>query len=76
MPSLYADLSIEEIAAAKPENATAVTFQQIYLDQNITATEEIFRRIEKAGSKAIIYTVDSAADGTRQRAARYDAGSA
>lgn len=76
MPSLYATLTIEEIAAAKPTNDTQVTFQQVYLDTNDTASQEIFERAEAAGSKAIIFTVDSAADGNRQRAARYDVGSA
>jgi len=76
MPALYATLTIEQIAAAKPRNGTQVTFQQVYLDQNITITQAIFRRAERAGSKAIIYTVDSAADGNRHRAVRYGAGSA
>jgi len=73
---LYASISIEDIAAAKPTNDTQVTFQQVYLDTNDTATELIFQRAEKAGSKAIIFTVDSAADGNRHRAARYGVGSA
>ncbi|QDS75859.1 hypothetical protein FKW77_001602 [Venturia effusa] len=75
MPALYATLSIEEIAAAK-KNSSQVTFQQVYLDSNDTATKSIFQRAEKAGSKAIIFTVDSAADGVRHRAARYGVGSA
>lgn len=76
MPALYASLSIERIAALKPANSTQVTFQQVYLDQNITASQVIFKRAEAAGAKAIIYTVDSAADGNRHRAARYGVGSA
>lgn len=75
MAALYATLTIEEIAAAK-KNSSQVTFQQVYLDSNDTATRAIFQRAEKAGSKAIIFTVDSAADGVRHRAARYDVGSA
>ncbi|CAG8952663.1 hypothetical protein HYFRA_00009772 [Hymenoscyphus fraxineus] len=74
MPALYAHLSIEEIAAARPENGT--TFQQVYLNANDTATTEIFKRAEAAGSKAIVYTADSAADGNRHRALRYGVGSA
>ena len=35
-----------------------------------------FFAAEAAGAKAIIYTVDSAADGNRHRAARYGVGSA
>lgn len=75
MAALYATLTIEEIAAAK-KNSSQVTFQQVYLDNNDTATKAIFQRAEKAGSKAIIFTVDSAADGVRHRAARYGVGSA
>ncbi|KAE9968532.1 hypothetical protein EG328_006018 [Venturia inaequalis] len=75
MAALYATLTIEEIAAAK-KNSSQVTFQQVYLDNNDTATRAIFQRAEKAGSKAIIFTVDSAADGVRHRAARYGVGSA
>ncbi|KKY25512.1 putative2-hydroxy-acid oxidase [Phaeomoniella chlamydospora] len=76
VPAHYASLSIEEIAAAKPTNDTQVLFQQVYLDSNDTATKELFQRIEKAGSKAIVFTVDSAADGNRHRAARFGVGSA
>lgn len=67
---------MEEIAAAKGNNTSQVTFQQVYLDTNDTATKVIFQRAEKAGSKAIIFTVDSAADGNRHRAACYGVGSA
>lgn len=74
MPALYAKMSIEQIGAARPKNGT--TFQQVYLGTNDTATQEIFKRAETAGSKAIIFTVDSAADGNRHRALRYGVGSA
>ncbi|KAI1075997.1 FMN-dependent alpha-hydroxy acid dehydrogenase [Whalleya microplaca] len=74
MPAVYATLTIEEIATYK--KADQVTFQQVYLDTNDTATKILFDRIEKSGSKAIIFTVDSAADGNRHRAARYGVGSA
>ncbi|TVY81799.1 Hydroxyacid oxidase [Lachnellula suecica] len=70
-PSLYAKLSIEEIAAAKP-GPEQVTFQQVYLDTNDTASKIFFDRAEKAGSKVIIFTAGSAADGNRHRAARFD----
>jgi isopentenyl diphosphate isomerase/L-lactate dehydrogenase-like FMN-dependent dehydrogenase len=76
MAALYATLTIEEIAAAKPKNGSQVLFQQVYLDSNDTATKAIFARAEKVGSKAIVFTVDSAADGVRHRAARYGVGSA
>jgi isopentenyl diphosphate isomerase/L-lactate dehydrogenase-like FMN-dependent dehydrogenase len=74
MPALYASLSIEKIAEARAENQT--TFQQVYLDSNDTATQIIFDRAKAAGNKAIVFTVDSAADGNRHRAARYGVGSA
>lgn len=37
---------------------------------------ELFRRAEAAGAAAIVYTVDSAADGNRHRARRFGVGSA
>ncbi|KAI1506289.1 FMN-dependent dehydrogenase [Biscogniauxia marginata] len=74
MPAVLASLTIEEIAALKAENQ--VTFQQVYLDSNDTTTQALFDRIEKTDSKAIVFTIDSAADGNRHRAARYGVGSA
>ncbi|KAI0114597.1 FMN-dependent alpha-hydroxy acid dehydrogenase [Hypoxylon sp. NC0597] len=74
MPALLASMTIEEIATFKTEDQ--ITFQQVYLDSNDTATREIFDRAQKSGSKAIVFTVDSAADGNRHRAARYGVGSA
>ncbi|OTA66030.1 FMN-dependent alpha-hydroxy acid dehydrogenase [Hypoxylon sp. EC38] len=74
MPALLASMTIEEIATFKTDNQ--ITFQQVYLDSNDTATREIFDRAQKSGSKAIVFTVDSAADGNRHRAARYGVGSA
>ncbi|KAI1476392.1 FMN-dependent alpha-hydroxy acid dehydrogenase [Daldinia eschscholtzii] len=74
IPAQLASLTIEEIATFKKDDQ--VTFQQVYLDSNDTATKEVFARAEKSGSKAIVFTVDSAADGNRHRAARYGVGSA
>jgi isopentenyl diphosphate isomerase/L-lactate dehydrogenase-like FMN-dependent dehydrogenase len=48
----------------------------VYLDQNDTTTQDVFDSAAAAGAKAIIYTVDSAANGVRHRAARYGVGSA
>ena len=67
-------MTMEEIAVFKKEDQ--VTFQQVYLDSNDTATQEIFDRAKQTGSKAIVFTIDSAADGNRHRAARYGVGSA
>lgn len=81
-PALYATLSVEQIAALKqpPVNLAdgtgQVTFQQVYLDDDLEASKKIFDRSKAAGAKAIIFTVDSAADGNRHRAARYGVGSA
>ncbi|KAI1808716.1 FMN-dependent alpha-hydroxy acid dehydrogenase [Daldinia bambusicola] len=74
IPAQLASLTIEEIATFKKDDQ--VTFQQVYLDANDTATKDVFARAEKSGSKAIVFTVDSAADGNRHRAARYGVGSA
>ncbi|KAI0880502.1 FMN-dependent alpha-hydroxy acid dehydrogenase [Annulohypoxylon maeteangense] len=74
MPSLYASLTIEQITAFKKNDQ--VTFQQVYLDSNDTATQIIFDRAKTADAKAIVFTIDSAADGNRHRAARYGVGSA
>ncbi|KAI1412783.1 FMN-dependent alpha-hydroxy acid dehydrogenase [Hypoxylon sp. FL1857] len=74
MPAFFASMTIEEIAALKTEDQ--VTFQQVYLDSNDTATRETFDRVQQSGGKAIVFTVDSAADGNRHRAARYGVGSA
>lgn len=75
MAALYASKTVEEIAAVKA-NGSQVLFQQVYLSDNDTETQTLFARIEKAGSKAIVLTVDSAADGNRHRASRYGVGSA
>ncbi|KAL4924592.1 FMN-dependent dehydrogenase [Aspergillus undulatus] len=76
IPAFYATRSMDEIAAAKPENGSQVLFQQVYLDSNDTATKELFAQTEELGSKAIVFTADSAADGNRLRANRYGVGSA
>ncbi|KAH8680063.1 (S)-2-hydroxy-acid oxidase [Tricladium varicosporioides] len=76
VPALYATLSIEAIAAGKPNNASQVTFQQLYAASNMTIVEQNIRRAEKAGSKAIVFTIDAPATSTRHRAARYTLGNA
>lgn len=74
MPALLASYTIEEIAAAKAEGQ--VVFQQLYLSSNDTETQDLLDRSKAAGANAIVFTVDSAADGNRHRAARYGVGSA
>ena len=73
MPALLSDIPMNEIQEAKKPGQ--VTFQQLYLTENDTETQLLFDAAEKYGSKAIAFTVDSAADGNRQRAARFDVGS-
>lgn len=65
---------MEEIASHKREGQ--VLFQQVYLDTNDTRTQDIFDRAKALGTKAFAFTVDSAADGNRQRGARYGVPSA
>lgn len=42
----------------------------------MTVVEQNIRRAEKAGSKAIVFTIDAPATSTRHRAARYTLGNA
>ncbi|TDZ18832.1 Cytochrome b2 [Colletotrichum orbiculare MAFF 240422] len=74
IPALRTTRSGEDISAAKVGGQ--VTFQQVYLERNDTATREIFDRAGALGHKALVFTVDSPADGNRHRAARYGVGSA
>ena len=76
MPSLFSSKTFEEIYT-EASNTTSPLFQQVYLTNNLTQTQELFTKIEKTGrAKAIILTVDSPGDGIRHRAARYSVGSA
>ena len=49
--------------------------KKVSLPANINTTQEIFKRIEISGSKAIVLTVDSASSRTAHRALRYSSGS-
>ncbi|RDW69794.1 hypothetical protein BP6252_08814 [Coleophoma cylindrospora] len=68
-PSLFATLSINEIAAAKA--AGQVTFQQIYVRSKLSSVQTDFDEAEAAGSKAIVWSVDNAWGPTRSRSARW-----
>lgn len=71
----FSSASKDEIQAAKAPGQTL--FQQLYIEpSNNTASVEQIRLAEKQGFKALILTVDSAADGNRHRAARFGVGSA
>lgn len=51
-----------------------MTFQQFYLDSDTEATQEVFDDAKANGHQAIVFTIDSPADGNRQRAVRYGVG--
>ncbi|KAF2763354.1 FMN-dependent alpha-hydroxy acid dehydrogenase [Pseudovirgaria hyperparasitica] len=76
IPSFGATLPLEDIVAFKSPGNEYTTFQQLYIDNNDTNVQSSLRRIENAGQKAIILTIDSPGDGARSRAERYGVGSA
>ncbi|EGP83671.1 uncharacterized protein MYCGRDRAFT_76704 [Zymoseptoria tritici IPO323] len=53
-----------------------IMFHQLYVNKNITKTEELIRRAEANNYQALFVTVDSPGDANRQRAARFGVGSA
>ncbi|CAA7263482.1 unnamed protein product [Cyclocybe aegerita] len=69
MPSLFANLSIEDISAAKGEGQ--VLFQQINKASIDNDTQALFQRIESSGAKAIVFTVDAVSPRNRQRSGRF-----
>lgn len=49
---------------------------KLYLDDtNDTATQELFDRTKQSGADAIVFTIDSPANGNRHRASRFGVGS-
>jgi len=68
IPSLFATLTIEQIAAAKAPGQ--VTFQQLYV-RALGDIQSNIQRAEAAGSKAIVWSVDNAWDPTRSRSQRW-----
>jgi isopentenyl diphosphate isomerase/L-lactate dehydrogenase-like FMN-dependent dehydrogenase len=76
MASLFSSKTMEEIYSARPNGSQQVLFQQVYLTEDMSATQKLFKKIEQVGAKAIVLTVDSPGDGVRHRAARYGVGSA
>ncbi|KAF2760836.1 FMN-dependent alpha-hydroxy acid dehydrogenase [Pseudovirgaria hyperparasitica] len=76
--SFFSSIPMDEIIAAKTNgsNSTFHSFQQLYVDNNDTVVQQRLDRIAAAGQKAIFLTVDSAANGVRTRANRYQVGSA
>ncbi|EOO02645.1 putative cytochrome b2 protein [Phaeoacremonium minimum UCRPA7] len=70
----YSSLPIETIADAATDGQ--ILFTQLYVNNNDTANQVLFDRVEAVGSKAIVWSVDSPGSPSRQRAARFGVGSA
>lgn len=66
----YSHVPFEELSAAAAENQTL--FSQIYFKNNMTDNLAKIKAAEDAGSKGIVWAVDSPGSPDRQRAARYD----
>ncbi|KAI5928592.1 hypothetical protein F4810DRAFT_11893 [Camillea tinctor] len=68
--SMHASKTLDEISAAKAPGQ--VTGHQFYNEGTDADTLAYFKQVEAAGGKAIFFTVDSAGDGNRHRAARWN----
>ena len=75
IPSSFSTLPLEEIAASR-DPQTYEFFNQVYTNDNDTSNQILFDRAAKAGSKAMVWAVDSPGSPSRQRAARFGVGSA
>ena len=69
IPALYATLSIEAQGAAQAP--TQIMFQQLYAQPNLTFTQSVLDGAKAGGKKAIVWTIDAAADGAWVRGARF-----
>ncbi|GAA5839226.1 hypothetical protein JCM11251_006012 [Rhodosporidiobolus azoricus] len=65
MVSANASVGFEDIAAESSNNQTL--FYQLYVNQDRSKSEDILRRVKKAGYKAICVTVDAPVAGKRER---------
>lgn len=65
--STIATTSLENIAKAAPDG---LRWFQLYVYKDRKATEAIVRRVEKAGYKALVVTIDTAVAGNRRNDAR------
>lgn len=72
--SSYSSLPLEDIAAAALPNQTF--FSQVYFTLNDRQNKALLQKSERAGAKAVVWAIDSPGSPDRQRAARYDVGSA
>ncbi|KKA31076.1 hypothetical protein TD95_004596 [Thielaviopsis punctulata] len=70
----FSSLPMEQIAKGKVPGQTV--FNQLYTNDNETATQILFDRVKASGGKAIVWTIDAPGSPSRQRAARFDVGSA
>ncbi|OTA99525.1 hypothetical protein M426DRAFT_269144 [Hypoxylon sp. CI-4A] len=68
--SMHSTKNLSDIAAAKADGQ--VTGHQFYNEGTDADALAYFQQVESAGGKAIFFTVDSAGDGNRHRAARWD----
>lgn len=69
----YSSLPLKTITAAA--SASQTLFSQIYFTTNHTTNLGLIKSAEAAGSKAVVWAVDSPGSPDRQRAARYGVGS-
>ena len=67
--SMGATVAVSEVAAAAPE---ATLWFQLYVQPDRRVTEELVRRAEAAGCRALVVTVDSPVFGHRERDHRND----
>ncbi|KKY30223.1 putative cytochrome mitochondrial precursor [Diaporthe ampelina] len=72
--SSYSSLPLADIAAAALPNQTF--FSQVYFTLNDTQNRALLKKSEASGAKAVVWAIDSPGSPDRQRAARYDVGSA
>lgn len=72
--SSYSSLPLEDIAAVALPNQTF--FSQVYFTLNDTQNKALLQKSERSGAKAVVWAIDSPGSPDRQRAARYDVGSA
>lgn len=69
--STYATTSLEDVKRAGDEAVPGNTYMlQLYIFKNRSATEDLVRRAEKAGYKAVMLTVDTPRLGNRYNMSR------
>ncbi|KAJ8076413.1 hypothetical protein AAF712_000104 [Marasmius tenuissimus] len=76
MVSDFSSKDKDSIRDAIDKESNQVLFQQLYISADLNATRAQVKRAEDDGFKAIILTVDEAAEGNRHRGKRFGVGSA